>query len=55
MLIKSHQLLNYTVALRVVIGDEKGTLCLAIQLGHSVTGGIKYRDLALQVGDWTQD
>jgi hypothetical protein len=41
---------NPTVALRVVEGDEKGTRCLGIQLGHPVTGGQKYRDLVLQVG-----
>jgi hypothetical protein len=28
-----------TVALRVVGGDEKGTQCLGVQLGHSVPGG----------------
>jgi hypothetical protein len=37
-----------TVALRVV-GDEKGTQCLAVQPGHPVPGGYKYGDLALQV------
>jgi hypothetical protein len=33
-----------TVALRVVGGDEKGTQCLGVKLGHPVPG-----DLALQV------
>jgi hypothetical protein len=39
-----------TVALRVVGGDEKGNQCLGVSPGHSVTGGYKYGDLALQVG-----
>jgi hypothetical protein len=39
-----------TVALRVVGGDEKGTLCLGVLLGHPVPVGYKYGDLALQVG-----
>jgi hypothetical protein len=39
-----------TVALRVVKGDEKGSQCLGIWLGHPVPGGYKYGDLALQVG-----
>jgi hypothetical protein len=39
-----------TVALRVVGGDEKGTQCLGVKLGHPVPGGYKYEDLALQVG-----
>jgi hypothetical protein len=39
-----------TVALRVVGGDEKGTQCRGVKLGHPVPGGYKYRDLALQVG-----
>jgi hypothetical protein len=39
-----------TVALQVVEGDEKGTECLGVKLGHPVPGGYKYRDLALQVG-----
>jgi hypothetical protein len=39
-----------SVALRVVGGDEKGTQCPEVQLGHSVPGGYKYVDLALQVG-----
>jgi hypothetical protein len=39
-----------TVALRVAEGDEKGTQCLGVQLGHPITGGHKYRDLALQGG-----
>jgi hypothetical protein len=39
-----------TVALRDVGGDEKGTLCLGVQPGHSVPGGYKYWDRALQVG-----
>jgi hypothetical protein len=34
----------------VVRGDEKGTQCLGVYLGHPVPGGYKYRDLALQVG-----
>jgi hypothetical protein len=41
---------NSTVSLRVV-GDEKGTQCLAIKLGHPVSGAIpRYGYLALQVG-----
>jgi hypothetical protein len=39
-----------TVALRVVVGDEKGIQCLGVELGHTVTGGHKYSDLVLQVG-----
>jgi hypothetical protein len=39
-----------TVTLRVVGGDEEGTPCLGVQLGHHVPGGYKYGDLALQVG-----
>jgi hypothetical protein len=39
-----------TVALRVVRGDEKGTQCPGVYLGHLVPGGYKYGDLALQVG-----
>jgi hypothetical protein len=39
-----------TVALRVVGDDEKGTQCWGVYLGHPVTGGHKYGDLALQVG-----
>jgi hypothetical protein len=39
-----------TVALRVVRGDKKGTQCPGVYLGHSVLGGYKYGDLALQVG-----
>jgi hypothetical protein len=42
-----------TVALRVVGGDEKGTQCLGMQLGHPVLGGYKYGDLVLQVGGGT--
>jgi hypothetical protein len=38
-----------TVALRVVGGDEKGTQCLEVYLGHTVPGGYKYRYLALLV------
>jgi hypothetical protein len=30
-----------TVALRVVGGDEKGTQCLGVQLGHPVPEGYK--------------
>jgi hypothetical protein len=41
---------NSTVALRFVGGDGKGTQCLGVKLGHPVSGGNKYRDLALQVG-----
>jgi hypothetical protein len=44
-----------TVALRVVEGDEKGTRCLGVSLGHPVTGGHKHRNLALQVGNMIQD
>jgi hypothetical protein len=39
-----------TVALRVVGGDETGMQCLGAYLGHSVPGGYKYGDLALQIG-----
>jgi hypothetical protein len=39
-----------TVALRVAGGDEKGTQCLEVKLGHHIPGGYKYGDLALQVG-----
>jgi hypothetical protein len=39
-----------TVALRVVGSDKKRTQCLGLKLGHSVHGGYKYGDLALQVG-----
>jgi hypothetical protein len=39
-----------TVALRVVGSDEKETQCLGVQLDHSVPGGYKYGDLALQEG-----
>jgi hypothetical protein len=39
-----------TVALRVVRGDEKGTQCPGVYLGHPVSGGYKFGDLALQVG-----
>jgi hypothetical protein len=42
------------VALRVVEGDEKGTACLGVYLGHPVTGEHKYRDLGLQDGGWAQ-
>jgi hypothetical protein len=38
-----------TVVLRVVGGDEKGTQCLGVQLGHPVPQGYKYGDLAVQV------
>jgi hypothetical protein len=34
----------------VVRGDGKGTQCSGIYLGHTVPGGYKYGDLALQVG-----
>jgi hypothetical protein len=46
-----------TVALLVVEGDGKRTLCLGTYLGHHVPGGgggHKYRGLVLQVGGWTQ-
>jgi hypothetical protein len=39
-----------TIAPRVVRGDEKGTQCLGVQLGHPVPGGYKYGDLARQTG-----
>jgi hypothetical protein len=39
-----------TVALRGIGGDEKGTQCLRISLGHPVPGGYKYGDTAVQVG-----
>jgi hypothetical protein len=35
--------------LRVVAGDENGTQCLGVYLGHPVPGEYKYGDLALQV------
>jgi hypothetical protein len=38
-----------TVALRVVGGDEKGTLCLEVQPGPPLPGGYKYGDLALKI------
>jgi hypothetical protein len=38
-------------ALRVVEGDEKGTQCLGVNLGHPVLGGYKYGVLVLQVVD----
>jgi hypothetical protein len=31
-------------------GDEKGTQCPGVYLGHPVPGGYKYGVLALQVG-----
>jgi hypothetical protein len=37
------------LALRVVGGDEKGTQCLGILLGHPVPGEYKCGDLVLQV------
>jgi hypothetical protein len=40
-----------SVALRVVGGDEKGTHCLGLQLGHSLPGGYQYEELALQFGE----
>jgi hypothetical protein len=40
-----------TVALRVVGGDEKGTQCLGVELGHPIPGGYKYGDLALRLGE----
>jgi hypothetical protein len=39
------------VALRVVGGDEKGTQCLEVKLGHTVPGGYKYGNLVLQDGE----
>jgi hypothetical protein len=39
-----------TVAPRVIGGDEKGTQCLGVQLGHPVPGEYKYGDLIFQVG-----
>jgi hypothetical protein len=39
-----------TLALRVAGGDEKGTQCLGVKLGHPVPVEYKYWDLALQVG-----
>jgi hypothetical protein len=38
------------VAQRVVRGDEKGTHCPGVELGHLIPGGYKYGDLVLQVG-----
>jgi hypothetical protein len=40
-----------TVTLRVVKGEEKGTQCLGIWLGHPVPGGYKYGDLASRLGE----
>jgi hypothetical protein len=40
----------FIVLLRVVGGDEKGTQCLGVQLGHPVSGECEYWNLALQVG-----
>jgi hypothetical protein len=40
---------NSTVALRVVRGDENGTRCLGVKLGHPVPRGYKYGDLTLHV------
>jgi hypothetical protein len=39
-----------TVALGVVEDGVKGTQCLGVKLGHLVTGGYKYGDLAIQAG-----
>jgi hypothetical protein len=39
-----------TVALLVIGGDGKETQCLGVELGHALSGGWKYEDLALQVG-----
>jgi hypothetical protein len=39
-----------TLAPRIVEGDEKGTRCLGVHLGHSVIAGHIYKDLVLQVG-----
>jgi hypothetical protein len=39
-----------TVALRIVGGDEKGTQCPGVLLGHSVPGGYKCGNVALQIG-----
>jgi hypothetical protein len=39
-----------TVALRVVVGDEKGTQYLGVKLDHPVPGGYTYGGLDLQVG-----
>jgi hypothetical protein len=39
-----------TVALRIVGGDQEGTQCLGLKLGHPVPEEYKYEDLALQVG-----
>jgi hypothetical protein len=41
---------TYTVAMRVVRGDNEGTQCPGVKLGYSVPGGYKYGDLAFQVG-----
>jgi hypothetical protein len=38
------------LALRVVRGDKKGTQFPEVYLGHTVPGGYKYENLALQVG-----
>jgi hypothetical protein len=38
-----------TVALRVVEGDYKGTVCLAVQFDHRVPGEHNYRDLVVRV------
>jgi hypothetical protein len=38
------------IALRVVGGDENGTQCLGLQLGHPILGVYKYGELALGIG-----
>jgi hypothetical protein len=37
-----------TEALQIVGGDENGTPCLGVKLGHLVPGGYKYGVLALR-------
>jgi hypothetical protein len=41
---------TFTVALRDVRGNKKGTQCPGEKLGHPVPWGYQYGDLALQVG-----
>jgi hypothetical protein len=41
---------NTSTVVLGVVGDEKGTHCLGLQLDHPVPGGNKYEDLDLHVG-----
>jgi hypothetical protein len=46
---RGHKLAARIEALRDIGGDEKGTQCLGVKLGHPVPRGHEYGDLALQV------